>query len=292
MFVLKYPKRQSIALSNTMFKLYYKAKRFHDDEILFDLSDTESLTPFGITMLTATIAECISRKEKCLYNEPKNKTFKKFLTEIGFNKFFGLNNSNNEIECIATKTVQLKRAKGIDYFLVDQIVQVFDSNLNLSPGVKGSLAMSIKETMTNVIDHSGVNDYYVCARTYPTQKKIRLCITDLGIGILKSLKSSNKYKDLSDDYEAIKKATEYGVSTRKETAGYGLTHIKKFLTVNEGQMCIISGRGKVFWKFAQRKILKQSMTIPFNGTIVKILINIDKEGYYSLTSEIEDLIGK
>jgi anti-sigma regulatory factor (Ser/Thr protein kinase) len=50
--------------------------------------------------------------------------------------------------------------------------------------------MSLQETMTNVIDHSGVQDYYVCCWNYPERKEIRLCIADLGIGIKASLKKS------------------------------------------------------------------------------------------------------
>ena len=289
MLNLVYPIRQSIALSNTMLRLYNRAKRSQYKQVMFDLSKTKSITPFGIIVLTSTIAECVQGNKECMLERPQNKKCRDYLNNIGFYEFFKLSHPNCA-ESIATTTVQLKRVKGIDYQLVDQIITVFDSNLNLSPGVKGSLGMSIRETMTNVISHSGVQDYFVCAWTYPGQKQIRLCITDLGKGILKSLRSSSKYKDLTNDYEAIKKATEEGVSARKETAGYGLTHIKKFLKVNGGQLCIISGNGKVFWKFDQGKILEQTMKKPFRGTIVKLVINIDKEGYYQLASEVEDLI--
>jgi len=272
-----------------MFRLYNRAKRSQQKQVRFDLSKTKSITPFGIIMLTSTIAECTLGEKECILRRPQDKKCGDYLNDIGFYEFFALSHPECA-EGIATKTVQLKRASGIDYQLADQIITVFDNSLNLSPGVKGSLGMSIRETMTNVISHSGVQDYYVCAWTYPAQKQIRLCITDLGIGILKSLKSSSKYKDLTDDYDAIIKATEEGVSAREETDGYGLTHIKKFLSVNEGRLCIISGKGKVFWKFDQGKTLKQYMAKPFRGTIVKLVINIDKEGYYQLASEVEDLI--
>jgi len=50
-------------------------------------------------------------------------------------------------------------------------------------------------------------------------------------------------------------------------------------------MCILSGEGKIFWKYDHGKILNQKMPIPFRGTIVTLLINIDKEGFYFLSSE-------
>jgi anti-sigma regulatory factor (Ser/Thr protein kinase) len=167
------------------------------------------------------------------------------------------------------------------------LTDLFNHHLNLSPGVKGSLRMSLQETMTNVIDHSGVSDYFVCANSYRDQKLIRLCIADLGKGILNSLKSIEKYQMLKDDYDAIRQATNEGVSSRPKRAGLGLTHIKNFIKINEGQLCIISGKGKVFWKYDHGKILNQKMEMPFPGTIVKLIINIDKEGYYFLKSEAE-----
>lgn len=292
MLTLSFPKRQSIAFSNTIFRLYDQAKKTKEDEVVFDLSRSEFLTPFSTIMLTSTISECIDQGKKCKYVAPKKNSLRSFLKKIGFYGFFGINKSKSKTESITTDRVQLKRANGIDPQLIDQIIIVFDNSLNLSAGVKGSLRMSMQETMTNVIDHSNCNDYYVCAWTYPEKKKIRLCIADLGIGILASLKSSNNYRDLTDDYEAIALATEEGVSCRSERTGLGLNHIKKFIEVNKGQMCIISGKGKVFWKFDQRRRERQNqnMAIPFNGTIVKLVINIDKEGFYFLSSEKEYLI--
>ncbi len=129
--------------------------------------------------------------------------------------------------------------------------------------------MSLQEAMTNVVDHSGVDDYFVCAYTYPKQRQIRLCIADLGMGIYKSLTSSPEYVHLTNDHEAIKFATDEGVSVRPQRAGLGLNHIKNFIKINKGQMCIISGVGKVYWKFDQSKILEQTMNTPFFGTILK-----------------------
>jgi hypothetical protein len=138
--------------------------------------------------------------------------------------------------------------------------------------------------MTNVIDHSGVQNYYVCAYTYPDKGQLRLCMADRGIGILRSLNRSGKYS-LKSPHEAILLATTEGVSSRPSRAGLGLSHLKNFAKVNNGQMCIISGRGKVFWKYDQGKILKQRMIKPFTGTVVKFVINTDKEGLYFLAEE-------
>jgi len=128
------------------------------------------------------------------------------------------------------------------------------------------------------------NIYYALMRIRK-KKQIRLCIADLGRGILDSLNSHPKYRHIENNYEAIRLAVQEGVSSRAERDGLGLNHIKNFIKVNQGQMCIISGKGKVFWKYDHRNILNQKMVTPFNGTIVKLIVNIDKEGFYFLSDE-------
>ena len=285
MLALNYPKRQSIDMSRNLFKLYHMAKNTEENDITFNLSRTESLTPFGIIVLTSTISECLKQGKQCTYLEPKDATLKTFLTDTGFTKYFGLNSQSPQWDSIQTGRVQLKKIPGVDPDFIETMTDIFDYHLNISPGVKGSLRMSLIETMINVVDHSEVKDYYVCAWTYPEKRQIRLCIADLGIGILASLKTSSGHSALNDDYQAIRKSIESGVSCRSGRDGMGLSHIRNFIKVNEGQMCIISGNGKVFWKFDQGKTQNQNMPVPFHGTIVKLLINIDKEGFYFLSDE-------
>jgi hypothetical protein len=287
MLTLQYPIKQSISFSRTLFGLYKAALDTEENKICFDLWKSKSLTPFGVIMLTSTIVDCVRKGKECIYVRPENLKLRKFLKDIGFNNFFDLKSQLEEKDMIRTQTVQLRRCNGLDYEIIERLTELFDHHLNLSPGVYGSLRMSLQETMTNVIDHSGVSDYFVCANSYRDQKLIRLCIADLGIGILKSLKSIKKYQTLRNDYDAIRQATNEGVSSRPRRAGLGLNHIKNFIKINEGQLCIISGKGKVFWKYDHGKILNQKMEIPFPGTIVKLIINIDKEGFYFLRREAE-----
>lgn len=290
MLILNYPKKQSVAFSNIMFNLYDRAKKETCDEIVFDLSRTESLTPFGIIMLTATISECFRNGKKCSYRRPKKASMQKFFRETGFHKHFGITDEEfNEQNIIQSGNVQLKRVKGVDTLLIDTLTDILDHHLHISSGVRGSLRMSLQEAMTNVIDHSGVNEYYICSQNYPKKKELRLCIADLGMGIRNSLLKSPNYRNINNDHQAICLATEEGVSSREGRAGLGLSHIKKFLTINKGQLCIISGHGKIFWKFDQGKKLKQSMSDNFGGTILKIIINTNKEGFYFLTDEKEYL---
>ena len=283
---LSYPQQQSIAQSSALFHLYDKAIQTADEHIIFDLSRSKSLTPLGIILLTATVRGCQrQQKKRCSYKRPSDPAFYDFLNQIGFHNFFGLDEEGPETDSIETGAIRLKRSTGIDPMWIETMTEIFDYHLNISSGVKGSLRMSLNETMTNVVDHSGVNEYFVCAWTYQAKRQIRVCIADLGMGICASLRKSPNFAHLDNDYQAIKEAIKDGVSCRPGRAGLGLNHIRNFLKVNEGQLCIISGTGKVFWKFDHGKILEQKMPTPFNGTIVKFIVNIDKEGLYFLSEE-------
>lgn len=291
MLVLDYPRKQSVAFSDTLLELYDLATKTTDQEIYFNLSKTYSLSPLGIIMLTATIYECHRQGKKCKYRNPEDEDLNSFLTKVGFHTHFGLDDlSTPRIDAIRTGAVQLRKTRGLDPMLIETLIEILDYHLKISTGVKGFLQMSLIETMQNVVDHSGVEDYFVCCWNYPEKKQIRLCIADLGIGIRASLRKSEQYHSLTNHNQAIMLSTEAGVSSKPGRAGMGLSSIKKFLHVNKGQMCIISGKGKVFWKFDQGKTLKETMSQSFNGTIVKLVIKTDKKWRYFMSGEKEYLV--
>lgn len=284
---LEYPKLHTIAFSNALLKLCHKARTSDGDTILFNLNKTEFITPFGITLLAGTISECLEQGKKAKYLRPEKPSTKRFLSGIGFNKFFKISGDEHKIE---SPNVQLRRLYQVDYLLTEQILDVFSASIKMSEGVRGSLKLALNELMTNALDHSdSKKGFYLCAQSYKQAKTIRLCITDFGIGILNALQKAPKFKKLRSDYESIVLATQEGVTSRVQgTAGYGLTHINRFIDVNEGKMYILSGKGKVLWDFSGLKKIrgkKQTMYLPFEGTMINLVINADGEGFYFLESE-------
>jgi hypothetical protein len=284
---LHYPKLQTAAYSNLLLKLCHRARNSQEATIIFDLSKTEFITPLAIIILAGSISECINLQKKAKYKRPDNHKTREFLAGIGFNKFFKIPGDEHKIE---SPNVQLKRLFGIDYMLTEQIVEVFGKSIQMSEGVKDSLVMSLNELMTNVFDHSeSQRGCYVCAQSYRRARTIRLSIADFGIGIQSSLRKVPAYQHLASDYDSIVLAVQQGVSSRiDKDAGYGLTHINRFIRVNEGRMTVLSGSGKVSWNFTgkkKRSELKQVMNFPFQGTIINLEINAAKEGLYFLKSE-------
>ncbi len=277
-------------MSNIILDLYGKAKTSTDDEITFDLSNTESLSPFGILMISVTVMECFNHNKACKYIKPENINLKRKLQDLGFNDFFNLPEKSTSKNQIMDGRIQLKKLNGIDPTFLETLSEILDYHLKISQGLQWSLKMSMSEATQNVVQHSGGTVYYVCSWLYPKEHQLRVCIADMGRGILESLKTSAKYMHLKDHHKAIKMATEKGITSKSKPAGLGLHHIKGFLSVNKGQMCIISGMGKVFWDFGRGEIVKnQSMKHYFSGTILKLVINTGKDFRYRLASE-EELI--
>ena len=135
---IRYPKLQTTAFSNSLLGCCQQARLSKDEEVVFDLSNTEFITPFGIILLAGTIAECLKKDLRVKYQRPKKVTTKRFLSGIGFNDFFKLSDEQHKIE---SSHVQLKRIFTIDSLLTDQIVEVFDHALHMSDGVRGSSAI-------------------------------------------------------------------------------------------------------------------------------------------------------
>jgi len=289
--ILCFPKLQTVAFSNALINLCHSARTSTEDTIIFDLSKAEFITPFGLVLLAGTISECMAQNKKAKYRRPDKSQARKFLSGIGFNQFFKI--VANGGQTIASPNVQLKRLKQIDYLLTDRILQVFGYSLSMTEGVEGSLKLALNELMTNVFDHSeSSRGCYVCAQSYNRSKKIRLCIADFGMGILAALKRVPKYEHLRNDYEAIKLSVQEGITSRiGKEAGYGLTHIQRFIKVNQGKMYILSGNGKILWDYAGVKYRekRQTMHNAFQGAIIELEINAAREGLYFLESEREQI---
>jgi len=274
-----FPKLSTIAYADRIIKSCVDAQR-STKPLSFIFEKTTFIDPFAITIIAGTIQCCLHARDGAItYIPPEDKKLKDYLSQIGFNTFFHLNGR----ELHKDTTVELAQLTVLKPLYIEDLIILIDSKMRLSQGVKDSLKMSIQEILTNVFDHSRSDDgCFVCAQYYPVKKVIRLCVTDFGVGIRANLKK--KYQ-ISTDIEAIKKSVEVGVTSRPQSAGFGLTNIRNFIKVNEGTLTIVSGRGKV--NFYTNKIESYNMSKGFEGTIVNLKINANKESFYFLRDEEE-----
>lgn len=282
-FQVNFPKLVTIAFSRKIVRLCEGAINSPEDTVLFDLSEVEFITPFGVTTLAGSIRNCQRAGKTVRYLQPSDSSKQAYLSRIGFHSYLGLNNehelSNN------TRSVELKQVYSLEPLYTEGLLQVLDSQMNLSTGIRYSINLSLNELMINVFDHSrSPIGAFICAQFTPDSRLIRICIADFGIGILNALRSVEKYHNIRKASTAIRKAVEEGVSSRtKRAKGIGLTHIRNFLKLNQGTLSIISGNSKV--NFYYNKTIERKMDVPLNGTIIKLKINSDKESLYFLRGE-------
>jgi hypothetical protein len=287
MNIIKFPAFLTIRYANCLIQRCEKALLSEDKEILFDFSACSFSEPFAITLLVGAMLFAINRGKKVTYYSSKNKNLEDYLNRIGFYAWgkgtgMGIKSSAQQAE--------LKHLNAVEPLYTDNIIAVLQSILTLSHGVRDSLHLSLNELMTNTFDHSQTPmGCFVCAQAYKGRGTVNICLTDFGIGIFKSLALSSKYSNLKNSIEAIELSIQEGVSSRKERlAGLGLTHIHRFLKVNEGQIDIISGDGWVHWNYkkeAVKQLIRKKLKTEFDGTIVNIIARADGEGLYFLKSE-------
>lgn len=274
-----FPKLSTIAYADKIIKSCVDAQR-SKEPLTFVFERTTWIDPFAINVISGTIQCCLQTKERTTYIPPEDKKLRDYLSQIGFNRFFQMNGKNIHKDT----SVELAQLTALKPLYIEDLIFLIDSKMKLSKGVKDSLKMSIQEILTNVFDHSKSNaGCFVCAQYYPLKMTIRLCITDFGVGILSTLKK--KY-GITNDIDAIKLSVKEGVTSRPQSAGFGLTNIRNFLKVNEGTLTIISGKGKV--NFYSNNVESFNISKGFEGTIVNLKINANKESFYFLTDE-EDI---
>jgi hypothetical protein len=287
MHIIKFPSTLTIRYASAIIKRCEEAILSNEKDVIFDLSTCWFCDPFGVTLLTGAMMTCIAHKHSVKYRKPQSNKLDQYFQSIGFYDF---GKSQIGSSKFVGRQVELKHLNALDPTYTDAVLGVLQNYLRMSPGVKNSLHLSINELMTNTFDHSKtVQGCFLSAQAYKGRGNISLCLTDFGKGILKILSTSSKYSYLSESVDAILLAIQEGVSSREgKVSGLGLTHIHRFLQVNNGEAHIISGDGWVHWNYADAnavKIKTKKLSVAFEGTIVNIIAKADGEGFYFLSSE-------
>ncbi|MDP3645909.1 MAG: ATP-binding protein, partial [bacterium] len=169
----------------------------------------------------------------------------------------------------------------------------------------------VSELVRNVIEHAASpHGAFVAAQYYAKSNSIRIGISDVGVGVKKTI---NRSHSTSSDLEAIQLALMPGVTgtTRREggteqNAGAGLFFIKSIASVNGDFFAIYSGNG--FYKLLKQHNKKRHIlhADPFKdrhssgndfpawpGTAVGIDMKLDEnETFSALLDHIRETYGR
>src|SRR5208337_4899823 len=97
---------------------------------------------------------------------------------------------------------------------VDFLLDFLDNRVQrLEEGLRGSMRMALLELIQNFAEHSGSGlGAWISGQYHPKPRRVTLCVLDLGRGIPGALRSTGKYRSLSDP-ELIQLSTDEGVSS-------------------------------------------------------------------------------
>ena len=122
-----------------------------EKEILFDFSICSFCDPFAITLLVGAMKACIAKAHTVKYRRSPNKRLEDYLKSISF---YDWGSSIVGKSKFSSQQVELRHLTAVEPVYTDAVIQVLQSSLRMSQGVKGALHLSINELMTNTFDHS------------------------------------------------------------------------------------------------------------------------------------------
>lgn len=155
----------------------------------------------------------------------------------------------------------------------------------MSGGLDKRFRQSIFEIFQNCATHSRTKSgVFVCGQFYPHLNKLKLTISDAGVGIRTNARRVVR-RDINS-VDAIKWALQEGSTSKtgSEPGGFGLKLLQEFVELNRGKVQIASRHGYYEFDGAQQRFEK--LGADFRGTTVNLEINTNDKNSYSLKSEI------
>ncbi|MEE9569812.1 MAG: ATP-binding protein [Candidatus Binatia bacterium] len=268
MKTIRLPKLLTVGWSNILLTQCDEALAY-TGPVTFDLENVKWAAPFGLTVLSVTLAKCLEQGRKVFYSPPTEPGLRKYLNRIGFRYHFLRGGPVRHRQT----SLELRCLRGVDPGCSEALVDLISSSFSLSEDARYEMRTHLNELMTNGFDHSeSTVGCYVCAQWYPARGNLRISFADGGIGIRSSLNDSGKYGKIKSDDDAIRMAIKPGVTTRKkQLGGFGLDYMRRYVRRNHGTLTMLSGNTKI--NFYSNKIEHKPQPCSYSGAIVDIKIS-------------------
>jgi hypothetical protein len=256
-----------------LLRLYNECNQYHNTAITVCFKDLKWIDANMAALLQAIVNKLERENELVLLADlTKSKMDYLFLFRNGFFKEEGA-----FIEQTGT-SIRLKDfSKGDDDKFVEYIESDFIDfpRLVLSRDSKEVMIQCLIEIFNNYEIHSIANHpIHLCGQYYPTRKKLKFTIVDVGIGFFKPI--SEKSSQIESSEQAINWALVLGNTTKKDApGGLGLPELLQSMKDNNGYLEIISGDAykslgiKNGMPFETCKLLKHNHI----GTTINLVFN-------------------
>ncbi len=214
---------------------------------LVDLSDLHHARPYTVTAITMLGILSGGRAELVL---PANQVPRDFVIRSGIPQFF----TCTEAVDLSTspRNVPVEHLREVSPQFADRISHAWEAEFEGMPaGLRPQLAGHLDEIMLNALSHAESQmGCVVAAQVYPQLSQVEIAVLDLGQTIRGHLVKVQAYSAISDDAEAIIKATEEGVTGTPHgqvnrlgdpNSGVGLFELRQYCEEGGGEFTIASG---------------------------------------------------
>lgn len=267
---------------NIFIDLFDKTKNLFIDELIIDFCNIKWFNANMLAVLGALINVLQDKLVTVnLLNIP-NDQLKLFKRNHFMSNFGGAVLPDRIGTTIKYKKFSANEEKGFLTYLENELF-ANSAMPTTSEMLKQKIKESILEVFNNAVYHGECKSIYTCGQYYSPKMMLDFTIVDIGRTI-----SGTVNEFLNDNLsgeDAIKWALIPGNTTKTGPipGGNGLKIITDFLTVNEGNLQIISHDGYFEQKAGSNS--SRSFQLPFPGTIVNFEFKTDKS-YYCFKSEI------
>lgn len=157
----------------------------------------------------------------------------------------------------------------------EKVTRVFQSSFGMDDLQTRMVNFVMSEMLENIFNHAeSPIGGLICCQTYPTKKLVRIGITDLGVGIERSLRANPENLRKLEIASPIDLAIEPRVTGRPANfGGYGLFLTSKIITENGGVLGIRS-REHSWTSFAGK--IRRTTGLVWPGTALNLIFRTDR----------------
>ncbi|MEH2550750.1 anti-sigma regulatory factor (Ser/Thr protein kinase) [Bradyrhizobium sp. AZCC 2262] len=224
---------------------------------------------------------------------------------VGFFQYFGVDYGQAPAEALGSNTyvpitevnvLELRKDAAERYVQLGELIEEAAQQLarvltQTNDGeVVETLTYSIREIVRNVVEHSGAETYTIAAQYWPARNCAELAVSDIGCGILESLRENPKLQ-IEVDSDALKLSLLPGISSKawrnRKTAdvwansGYGLFMTQRLCSLG-GEFTLLSGTA------GMRIADGETVTVQCNARGTTVVLRIDAGAVASLPKRLSE----
>lgn len=128
------------------------------------------------------------------------------------------------------------------------VLLVHDGMPKFTDDELGKIVDDLTELLSNINLHAKTDyPFFICGQYYPKTKKVKLTVTDIGVGFLPKI-AAHTNNEINNAKDAVLWAVNGNTTKTDATGGINLRRMKEYFIQTDGEMHIITGNA--YWNTA------------------------------------------